>query len=354
MAKRRTSSEPQFGSDSFLDVIANLVGIVLIIIVLVAAQVRHLPQTEVADPLDEPIPQNTALIEKIPEEATKTSELEAEIARLQQRILELIHGQQTTSKELGNLEQKRQATLAKRQSLSRQTDVLTRQRENQQGRLRSVEVEREKLLTEIAELKKSIQELESRPTETKLLRYHLPVSRTVGMGELMFECRGGRVTFVDLEALLELCRKDLKKHGETLYNKWETTELAGPVGAYSIRFTVRRASDSPLDLAFSGLPPADGRAYSYGIDRWELVPVDLRRGEGESEALAVGSRFRQVVDGQSSDEVALTFFVYPDSFSLFRSLRDHLHGQGFVVVGRPLPANVPISGSRHGTLSLGQ
>ena len=51
---------------------------------------------------------------------------------------------------------------------------------------------------------------------------------------------------------------------------------------------------------------------------------------------------------------AVTFWVYPDSFPLYRRLRDYLHDRDFVVAGRPLPEGMAIGSSRHGTASRGQ
>jgi hypothetical protein len=51
---------------------------------------------------------------------------------------------------------------------------------------------------------------------------------------------------------------------------------------------------------------------------------------------------------------AVTFWVYPDSFSLYRQLRDHAVAKGLTVAGRPLPDGTPIAGSPWGRKSRGQ
>ena len=50
----------------------------------------------------------------------------------------------------------------------------------------------------------------------------------------------------------------------------------------------------------------------------------------------------------------MTFWVYPDSFALYRQLRDYLYDREVVVAGRPLPEGVPVSGSKRGSVSRGQ
>ena len=50
----------------------------------------------------------------------------------------------------------------------------------------------------------------------------------------------------------------------------------------------------------------------------------------------------------------ITFWVYADSFELYRKLRDYLHEKDIVVAGRPLLVGMPIASSRKGTASRGQ
>jgi hypothetical protein len=85
-----------------------------------------------------------------------------------------------------------------------------------------------------------------------------------------------------------------------------------------------------------------------------VEPVQAERGEPAEAALKEGSAFRRVADALAPDETAVTFWVYPDSFALYRALRDHLHGRDFVVAGRPLADDMPIGASRRGTVSRGQ
>ena len=43
MSRRRPPAELQFGSDSFLDVVANIVGILIILIVIAGLRVSQIP-----------------------------------------------------------------------------------------------------------------------------------------------------------------------------------------------------------------------------------------------------------------------------------------------------------------------
>jgi hypothetical protein len=47
-------------------------------------------------------------------------------------------------------------------------------------------------------------------------------------------------------------------------------------------------------------------------------------------------------------------WVYPDSFELYRQLKEELHNMGYATAGRPLPEGVLIGGSSQGTRSSAQ
>jgi hypothetical protein len=101
------------------------------------------------------------------------------------------------------------------------------------------------------------------------------------------------------------------------------------------------------------MPDSSG-SYRYGLSEWQIEPVAPVRGEGVDAALREGSEFRQIVDGIDAQQTAVTFWVYPDSFVLYRQLRDFLYQRDVVIAGRPLPDGVPIASSRRGTISRGQ
>jgi len=283
------------------------------------------------------------------------------VAALQQRLFELM-GHLDLAKSakdeavllMEQLESARTAALQEREAVRQQTAAAASAVQQQAALLQTREAELVLLRQRIEQLEKSIREAEATPPERRLLRYQAPVSRAVGTGELIFELKNDRIGFVDLEALIGQVKRSLPEKMELLRTRWEWTETTAPVGAYKLRYTLVRDRSSPLDQAFAGLPPAHDTSFSVSVARWEIVPLYTPRGETLAEALAEDSRFRAIVDAVSPAEAVLTFAVYPESFETFRRLRDLLHARGFVVAGRPLPADVPISGSRHGSMSLGQ
>jgi hypothetical protein len=190
--------------------------------------------------------------------------------------------------------------------------------------------------------------LRDAPARKKTLRYRTPVSRPV-TEEVMFECLHGRVTLLDTAALLEEVHRQMRARAEGLKTSWEVSAVTEPAGAFRLRYVLARERDGP-----GGAVPPPGDNFRYGVSGWEAEPVLAERGESAEKALGAGSEFRRVVDALDPDQTAVTLWVYPDSFALYRRLRDYLHDHEVVVAGRPLPDGVPIASSRKGTASRGQ
>ena len=71
MSRRRPKGELQFGSDSFLDVVANIVGILIILIVIAGLRVSQTPVVQaLATPSTAPHPESDSIVEESPPESS--------------------------------------------------------------------------------------------------------------------------------------------------------------------------------------------------------------------------------------------------------------------------------------------
>src|SRR5262249_23324288 len=155
-------------------------------------------------------------------------------------------------------------------------------------------------------LNEEIQALQKLPPP-KTLRYRTPVSRPVQSDEIMFECHHGRVTFVDIAALLAEVRRGMEAKVTLLHSQWLVDDVAGPVGAFRLRYTVERER-GVLD-PLGGAAPDARTTFRYGISRWEVEPVALVRGETLEAAFTDGSEFRQISDAIDA-QMVVTIWVY--------------------------------------------
>jgi hypothetical protein len=89
------------------------------------------------------------------------------------------------------------------------------------------------------------------------------------------------------------------------------------------------------------------------LSEWQLQPEPDLDTETVEEALQPGSNFIRALRSADAD-ASLTFWVYPDSYELFRKVQKYAHAVRFVVAARPLPFGVQIAGSPQGSRSAGQ
>jgi hypothetical protein len=353
MSRRRRLQREHFSFDSFLDLVTNVVGIIIRLILVVWVGART--YATLPEHLRRPKATAAALAQPKPADDPLSAELERQrraLADAQKRLLDQLRqldlakeSELKTGQELSALEGKRHELELVRGEIDKQaaergnsvkTAVLT---------LADLEKRRTKLMEEI-------KELEKQPPAKKTLHYRTPVSQPVHAEQLHFECRYGKVAFVDIQTMLEDVRRRLEDSGKQLRSQWEVSDVTEPVGPFRMRFTIARRRES-IDAAFSLSRPGGG-GYGYGLSEWHIEPVAYERGEPLAKALQPGSDLRHVVDGLSPTQAVVTFWVYPDSFEIYRRLRDYLQDREITVAGRPLPDGVPITGSPLGTASRGQ
>ncbi len=349
--RRRLGDPLAFSFDSFLDVVANVIGIIvrLILVTWVGARTytAAMQHVEPAPPLP-PLPAPTAEDDPLdPELARVRHELAEARRRLLERLALLDLADQQTRQSRARLDELQQ----QRRALAEQAGRLGVALAGTGKQVRTVTASAEELRRRAAEVLRQIKEVESLPSQKKQLKYHTPVSHAVHTDELFFECRHGRVTFIDLPAFMQEVRAGMEDKAVALRTQWQVTGTTAPVGAFRLRYTVERDKNALEGLGAAG-PVSQG--FHYGVSEWIAEPVAADRGEPLDLALNETSEFRRLVDRIDPQITVVTFWVYPDSFELFRRLRDLLYERDVEVAGRPLEEGNSIAGSRHGTASRGQ
>ena len=349
--RRRPVREVHFSFDSFLDVVANVVGIIIRLILVVwvgARSYSNLPQPvpasiETGDPAAELAEVEGPLRDELNQQRR---ELEAMRRRLAEQLRQFEALQQ---KESGT--ERELAALAPKQSRLKDEQASLERVIAERARIDALSLE--ELRHRSQQLANQLRELEKQPLPKKALRYRTPLSAPVQSEELHFECRGGRITFIDVTALLEEARRGLEDKGKQLRNQWEIRDVTPVIGSFRIHYVIERER-ATLDAVRDGVAPDPNANYRYGMSRWQVEAAALERGEPLQAAMAADSEFRQIVDSLPPRQTVVTMWVYPDSFALFRQLRDYLYDREIVVAGRPLPEGVPISSSKSGSVSRGQ
>lgn len=349
--RRRMTREANFSFDSFLDLVTNVVGIIIRMILVVWVGARTYTGV-VAKHAAPAAASSVAAVGADDPLQGELARLRAELAHAQSRLLAQLRqldqaqaGKHEADQKLASLDPD-QAEVDK--ALARVSEA----KANQGQEIRKTVLSLEEIRQRRIKLAHKIQEMEKLEPPRKTLRYRTPVSEAVHSEEWHFECREGRVTFVDVDGLVSQVRRVLRDKADLLQTQWQVSDVTEPVGAFRLRYTVERKRDE-LESVMPGVSPSSHASFGYGLSEWSLEPVWASRGETAAAALAAGSEFRQIADGLPADAV-VTFWVYPDSFALYRQVRDYLADRAITVAGRPIPQANLITFSRRGSASRGQ
>jgi hypothetical protein len=351
--RRRPNREIAFSFDSFLDVVANVVGIILRLILVAWVGARSykmfVPPPVLPEQAEEEV---AALPESTDPLSPQLQRQRQELARVQAQLLEQLRLLEQEEEEVQGTQQTLTG-LDKRKSQA--ADALAalggaaRQRGDQNQVVALSLDELRQRSQKVAEEIEALRKMPAPPHQA--LRYHTPVSAPVQSEEWMFECRQGRVTLVDIGTLLEDALRRARSQSDNLRDRWEVSDVTAPVGPFRLRYTLERERGLAGELG--GAPTRSG-SFRVSLSQWEVEAVTSPRGENIEAALAPRSEFRRVADHIDSRQATVTLWVYPDSFPLYRRLRDYLHEHDIIVAGRPLPDGSCIAASRHGSASRGQ
>ncbi|HVS39439.1 MAG TPA: hypothetical protein VMS17_28030 [Gemmataceae bacterium] len=354
--RRRPQREIPFSFDSFLDVVANVVGIILRLILVAWVGARSYHPTPTTTPATAPLADNEPVDAPEPPAppdrlADDLEQQRRALAAAQQQLLDQLHQWEQARDLRTETEHKLTNETARLQALQAQRAAAEQAAADHGKKVETAALSLPEIRSRVQNVSAELEKLQkSAPPAKHALRYKTPVSQALQTEELFFECKGGRVTLIDVGAMLEQMNRERESKARQLATQWEVEGATDPVGAFRMHYDLERergAVDGP------GGPPAPGMQFSYSIS-WMVEPVAEMRGEGADAALAATSDFRKVVDALDPKTTAVTFWVYSDSYSLYRRLRDYLHDRDFVVAGRPLMEGMPIGSSRRGTASRGQ
>lgn len=383
---RRHEAEEEFSSNSFLDVICNVVGILIVLIVIAGVRTRPAPRSNsspvvTAPTLGAPIemspvneeatssesgtapelaakePDSPAAISEPepdleplvlpelappPEMVERARQLDAELASLRRdhaTIAEALTEQHRQQAELTERIQTARDLLAERQSALNASQKQTAEQKE------DLRLAKQTLVRLLAQLKA----LEEKTPPVEALKHHItPISRTVSGKEKHYRLDKNRVAEVPIEVLIVKLKDQIERRRDWLTRTRSHQGQVGPFAGFNMSYLVRIEMLNGLEELRAGQG-----GYRVSVASWEIVPEPDLKGETEQVALSQGSLFYESLLNADAD-TTLTFWVYPDSFPIYRRLQAFAHEQGFAVAARPLPKGIPIAGSPSGSKSASQ
>jgi hypothetical protein len=326
MPRKPRQDAEAVGSDSFLDVVTNIVGILIILVMVVGIRVKNSPPVSSND---EQIKQEVARL------AGEADALESDVLRLENQVQEVTYSAQAKYQERGTLayllaEQQRELEEAK-QSLGTENRGSFEMRRA----LAAAEADLKKLGDAKAEAAKP-----KKRTPIQIKSYPTPISHTVFGSEVHFQLRHGRLAWVPLDEMSKLCVDAALPSKHRLEQGQDITGVVGPRQGFEAHY-----SFEPIDMG-------DGRIHPDFF--LELIPISKDLGETIDDAMLPTSRFRTKLADFLPRESTVTLWTYGDSFTEYARVKEVLYGLGYHVAARPLPDDINIGGSSHGSHSAAQ
>ncbi len=393
----RRQEEQAFGSDSFLDIVANVVGILIILIVLVGLRVSRAPvspellsaaiEAEAAILAPPPPPPVVALpalpapvavkvlppveLEPLiidepapPPPKPKVIVVERPLPELPDLVVPpaLVAQSDSLREALARIESDRQG-MERQLAQSRQRgEVLQRELAEAQRRLQSVQSQQERVradltagrhelsetLEELVRLKETLDEAEQEPAATTIQHRVTPLGRTVSGPELHFLLSRGCVSHVPIEKLASRLKLQIERQKEMIAKMDRYEGTIDAVEGFRMQYIVEKSR-----LSFQEEMKLGQHMVRMQVSQWVLLPEPDLPAETAEEAMRRGSDFYQALLS-SGPSTSLTFWVYPDTFETCARLKEFAHRHGYEVAARPLPQGVPITGSPDGSRSMAQ
>ncbi len=389
MSRKNRDNEQSFGSDAFLDVIANIVGILIILIVVAGVKVSRAPL--ITAPLNVPDVEGPTIELDIPTIVIEAAPMFADLGQsagwpsafLPEPVpevvvepapirppppevrppAELVDQSQTLNGMIADLEQRiseaqrQYATLDQQHrdaqtAISEHTAMLAAQRGSLAEEASQLDQMQAALLqteSQLSELRYALDVESQREPEVEVLEHRLtPLGRVVTQREVHFRLAEGRISHVPIEELAALVQTDIQRQRDLLLKLRYYKGSVGPEEGFRMEYIVQQQDMSLLDELRAG----GTNMIRVGVTQWLLVPEPGLEGETPDVALREGSRFLRIL--RRYPGATLTFWVYPDSFEAHQTLNTFVREAGFEVAARPLPAGVPIAGSPNGSRSVSQ
>ncbi len=331
MMRRRLNQSKDASQDSFLDIVTNIVGILIILVMVIGARVQHLSIKSAAAPP----PEAAALADEL-------ARLEDAVVLAESDLLELDEQAAQLAVTVADAGTARIHLATAVSAAQRDIDTLRESVDEQQAAAAEADARQEQLEAEIEQCSLEAEGIAHAPQETKrLLAYPTPIGRTVTGDEIHFRLAAGRIAYIPLTELFEEAKSRTQRNSGSLAAMQSRVETVGPVQDFSLDYVVEVQVNR-----------AAGQVMVRSRE-WVARPARRDVGETLEHALARQSRFRTVLSGVRPD-TTVTLWCYPDSFNEYRAIREELHRLDIPAACRPLPEAAPIGGSTEGSKSIAQ
>ena len=345
------------GQDSFLDVVANVVGVLIILVMVVGVQAsRSVVTTSKSQSAKShtPRPSTTESQNENENLATLRTRLnkERKAVRSVERSLEKLVMQVVNLSGEAEAQNKRRIELAMHRSVIEEDLEQRRARLDEQSQ-RDFDVQRDLVEKEL-ELEELNREqmalLASAPVTEEIECIPTPLAKTVEDKAIHLRVSNGLVSIVPLEEMLEEVQYYVEDVRRRLRESNKVVQTIGPINGYRLRLTViKRYAQQGV------VGPRLGEPRRVKIGQFaEFIPTSEEIGQNVEQSLMPGGALYDLLRKHRRDKPAVVVWLYTDSFQEYRPLKRALWEQGFSVATRPMRPGAYIGASPEGTKAAAQ
>lgn len=335
------------GQDSFLDVLTNMVGIIILLVVVTGlrtsqATVRAaVEKFKIADNAEE-----TASKDELQNAQRAALATESELKGLMRQVVD-VHGETALREQERDhlttfvaavqqeLDERRSALSADQQG----NYDLRRKLAESQATLENLSREQVALLSQPIE--GEVETIENQPT---------PLAQRSAANRIYMYVSEGRVAVIPKE-LFDAMGSDANENVWRLKNESRVTRTVGPIGGFRLRYLLAL---QPIRLQGPAASMPGGNQQVALLARPQLVtflitPETKQFGEPVQDALLPNSAFRQALRENPADTSIVVIAVYPDSIRELHQIEHELHAARYSIACIPFNMGEPMRGTPAGS-----
>lgn len=334
------------GQDSFLDIVANLVGILIILVVVVGAQasaswVHTSPSEE--------------LVAKIDDLKESKARLDDTITKLQLDNESLVRKQAKENSLAAALTDQRHEALISLEILQQKLKVAKKTRLEKLAAIDTAaaienekkdafEIQQRLLKDELAELNRESKAVSysNEPATEVIKHFPNPIAKTVFSDEIHFCLNNGRLSYVPMTELLSLIKSEWKRNAERLSRAEQVIEIVGPVGDYRMQYEL------VVETNYDRMGDGTMAQKSVNFQGFRMIPSSPLIGEPIEAALQKNSNFQKRLTNFDPGKTTVSIWVYPNDFESHAILKKWIYENGFQMASWPLDHGKRISGGPAG------
>lgn len=333
IGQRRRNNSLGVGHDAFLDIVANLVGVIIILIAVFGGtstamiqqiETQVLTQTSSGSPAAATAEQ----LDNLKQLAARTINAHADSDQLEHQIAALdteIAVRRRQRNLLLDLRAEAIAAWEQKQAQLDQTKVAEAKRQTELARAQQ----------QLTELLGEQERLRNLPQDVVALQ-HLPtpMAKKVYEDRVMLRLRANHVSVVPADALIQTISEQVKASARS--GRPSATDVIGPIRGYTARYSL--VMDQRV-------------AFLHGA---VFQPIVEPIGQPIDEVLRGASEIDSELAGRDPARTSVLVWVYPDSYRALRQLKEYLYSKGYATAVRPRETHEPIGISAAGTDSHAQ